>query len=204
MKPYKAYDLNTTGLLPENWAQEIFKVAEEYAYHVHLDGKSSTSREPTDTSGADVYVVDGEVIRNQLFWLDHLYRTKFVQFANEDFDGGYCVSNSIENGLNINYLKGLNARYEWHVDSNPLTGVLFVTTHPEGSGGDLIFRTEAKEYHVYPKSGILILFDARAIPHTVMPLKAETYRISIPINFYYSENEQVRPADLDAYIYKKH
>ena len=45
MHPFNLLEL---GLLPENWVNQIIKVAEENSYLVRLDGKSSTSREPEE------------------------------------------------------------------------------------------------------------------------------------------------------------
>lgn len=200
---YASFDLIQLGLLPENWVAQILKVAEEDSYLVKLDGKSSTSREPENTDGAEVFVVEGDVIAEKLNWLHNLYQIEFLEFANTNFIGLYDFAENIKSGTNINLLKGKNARYEWHVDSNPLTGVLFVTTHNESDGGELVFKLPNETITVYPKSGTLILFDARQIPHTVLPLQKDGIRISVPLNFYNRGYAQIRPDDLDSYIYKK-
>lgn len=202
-KIYKEYNLIELGLLPVNWYDDTIQLAQSNSYLVHLDGKSSTSREPADSNGADVFVVDGKAIIENLSWLDKLYRNELLEIANNDFGSDYCISNSVENGININYLKGLNSRYEWHVDSNPLTGILYVTTHKQGEGGELVFKVGEEMQQVFPTSGTFILFDAREIPHTVLPLQTDAFRISVPMNFYFKNQEQVRPPDLDSYIYKK-
>lgn len=202
-KIFKEYNLLELGLLPTDWDKQIIELANSNSYLVHLDGNSSTSREPVGSKGADVFVVDGEAICEKINWLDKLYKNELLEFANRDFKNEYCISNSVTNGININFLKGRNSRYEWHVDSNPLTGILYVTAHNKGKGGELIFKVGDDEQVVYPQTGIFILFDAREIPHTVQPLQTDTFRISIPMNFYFKDAEQVRPSDLDNYIYKK-
>ena len=120
----------------------------------------------------------GTLVAEKLNWLHKLYKKEFLEFANTNFDGLFDFAENIKSGTNINLLKGKNARYEWHVDSNPLTGVLFVTTHNESDGGQLIFKLPTETLTVYPKSGTLILFDARQIPHTVLPLQKDGIRIS--------------------------
>lgn len=200
---YASFDLIKLGFLKGNWFEEIKQVAEEFSYYTKLDGKSSTSREPADSEGAEVFVVEGDTIKEKLPWLHSLYQNEFLEFANSNFQGKYDFAENIKSGTNINLLKGKNARYEWHVDSNPLTGVLFVTTHNEGDGGELIFKLPTETLTIYPKSGTLILFDARQIPHTVLPLQKEGIRISVPLNFYEKGQPQIRPDDLDSYIYKK-
>ena len=59
---YASFDLIELGLLQENWVSQIKEVAECFSYFVKLDGKSSTSREPADTEGAEVFVVEGDTI----------------------------------------------------------------------------------------------------------------------------------------------
>lgn len=203
VKIYQEYNLQELNLLPTNWDKDLLSLANSNSYLVHLDGKSSTSREPSSSEGADVLVVDGEIIAKKLTWLESLYKNELLELANRGFNNKYTTSNSIQNGININYLKGANARYEWHVDSNPLTGILYATTHNQGDGGELIFDVNGDVQILYPSKGLFILFDAREIPHTVMPLKVNTFRISVPMNFYFENEEQKRPSDLDSYIYKK-
>ena len=82
-----------------------------------------------------------------------------------------------------------------------MTGLLFVTSHPKGSGGELVFKIGDIEKKIYPERGYFLLFDARAIPHAVMPLLTNDFRISIPFNFYEENQSQNRPADLDDYLY---
>ena len=200
---YASFDLFELGLLQDNWVSQIKEVAENFSYFVKLDGKSSTSREPADTEGAEVFVVEGDTIAEKLPWLHNLYQKEFLDFANANFKGLYDFAENIKSGTNINLLKGKNARYEWHVDSNPLTGVFFVTTHNKNDGGELIFKLPNEILTVYPKSGTLILFDAREIPHTVLPLQKSGIRISVPLNYYDRGQPQTRPDDLDSYIYKK-
>jgi hypothetical protein len=70
---YAEFDLNQSGLLPDDWVDEILKVAQQHSYQMHLDGKSSTSKEPHDTEGTDVFVVDGNIVFEKLSWLYNLY-----------------------------------------------------------------------------------------------------------------------------------
>ena len=42
-------------------------------------------------------------------------------------------------GVILNVQRGTKMRFECHVDSNPLTGLLFLTDHAEGAGGELVF-----------------------------------------------------------------
>ena len=66
-------------------------------------------------------------------------------------------------------------RFECHIDSNPLTGLLFCTDHL--TGGELVFAHDAEAADIAaverdcsvirPHAGHLIFFDARRHPHYV-------------------------------------
>jgi 2OG-Fe(II) oxygenase superfamily len=198
---YAFFDLTDMKILPGDWKEEVLKVADIDSYLVKLDEKSSTSREPENIENINIFVVEGDTIFKKLYWLYELYSNELLHIADSYFSQSYEISNDLRNGTNINYLKGKSARYEWHVDSNPLTGILFVTTHGEKDGGELIFQLKNEIVTVYPQEGMFILFDAREIPHTVNPLKKNSVRVSIPMNYYIKGEAQERPIDLDKYIY---
>lgn len=198
-----SFDLIELGIISKDYFDEIKNIALAFSCRVELDGKSSTSREPNDTDGAEVYVVDGKIIKEKLPQLHAVYENDILSLININLPEKYECSNDLISGININLLNGKGARYEWHVDSNPLTAVLFATTHQGNDGGELIFKLPNEILKVYPKVGTLVLFDAREIPHTVLPLLHSNIRISIPMNYYLNGSPQNRPIDLDGYIYKK-
>lgn len=101
-------------------------------------------------------------------------------------------------GVNVNVLDGSNSRYELHLDSNPLTGVLFFTSHDEKSGGQLVFERDGRRATVNPRAGWFLLFDAREIPHSVTPVNGRRARISAPMNYYFEDDEIERPEALTA------
>lgn len=199
---YASFDLNNIGLLPANWVEQVVETANQASYLVHLDGQSTTSREPENSPGADIYTVDGNTIYSAMKWLYDLYCNELLSLAREHFHKQYVPDTNVLSSLTINYLKGVGARYEWHVDSNPLTGLLFVTTHDCGEGGDLVFKLDNELISIYPKSGTFILFDARKIEHCVAPLKHPSFRLSIAMNYFIEGVEKERPTDLDSYIYR--
>jgi hypothetical protein len=41
------------------------------------------------------------------------------------------TSDKVINGVNINLLQGAGCRYELHLDTNPLTGLIFVPPMPQ-------------------------------------------------------------------------
>lgn len=197
---FAAYNLEELGWLPENWEETVFNVAREQSAQTHLDGKSSTSREESEVE-LEVFVVTGEVVKEQIPWLHQLYNTRLKSLASATMGMDVSTHKDIRAGININSLRGSGARYEWHVDSNPLTGLLFASTHEKGEGGELVFRVNGDERIICPQKGVFLTFDAREAPHTVFPLLNDKTRISIPMNYYFMDSEQERPEDLDTYLY---
>jgi hypothetical protein len=172
-----------------------------HGIHTYLDGRSSTSREPMDALPTRVTVVDGDAIVTTLPWLDSLYRNELARLASDFAGKSVSLAQDSQSAVNINSLEGQGARYERHVDSNPVTGILFATTLTSDEGGELVFESSPDELVIRPEAGMFIVFDARDIVHYVMPLKKHIERLSIPMNFYLPDANQ-RPVDLDRYLYK--
>jgi hypothetical protein len=202
-----AFATDISELLPMGWQNDIFVASETSSAWQTLEGGSVTSREEFFGSAAEAHVgvVTGDIVAETVPWLDGLYRTEILARINSLGLGQYEVSADLRSGINLNTtLKG--ARYEWHVDSNPMTALLFITTHEPADGGQLLFRPdpearpgESWELQVSPKSGTLLLFDAREAAHVVTEVLTGR-RISAPMN-YYDAGKQERPADLDGYLY---
>ena len=103
-------------------------------------------------------------------------------------------------------------RFECHVDSNPLTGLLFCTEHPAG-GGELVFAhdpaaadLEAVDRDctvIRPHAGHVIFFDGRHHPHYSRPLADEAdMRVVAVMNFYtLSCPESTRPPELNRHLF---
>lgn len=202
-----AFAIDVESLLPSGWQQQIHECSGRDSKWQHLRGGSVTSRESDfhDVAPAEVGVVTGDVVQRDLQWLDALYRREFLELANRLGQGEYQASTHLRGGININTTP-VGARYEWHVDSNPLTALLFVTTHAPSDGGQLLFRpdpqarpTESWELQVSPSAGTLLIFDAREAAHVVTQLTSGL-RISVPMNYYFAGREE-RPEDLDGYLY---
>jgi hypothetical protein len=147
-----------------------------------------------------VTVVTGDQILESLPWLYSLYRTELAACASKFAGVPVNVSGDLPSSVNINLLEGRNARYERHVDSNPVTGILFPTTVSDHDGGELIFECAPKPLVIRPEAGTFIVFDAREIVHHVLPLKRNVERVSVPMN-YYLPGLHSRPSDLDHYLY---
>jgi hypothetical protein len=202
-----AYSTDVSALLPADWKEQIHQCSLGSSRWQVLDGASMTSREAEfpDPATPRVGVVTGDIIESELPWLDSLYRQEFLELINRVGDGDFEPCFDVRAGVNINATPR-GARYEWHVDSNPMTGLLFATSHSPGDGGQLLFRPdpvtrpqEEWELQVSPQAGMLLVFDAREAAHVVTQLHGDL-RLSVPMNYYYV-GRQERPEDLDAYLY---
>jgi hypothetical protein len=192
-------DLEAESLLSPGWVEKILTAAQSAGTPAVLTGGSATSLEP---SGVDIHyqLLDGVAVEQELPWLGELYRGPLAALASKAAGRPMVASKSIESGINVNILSGPGGRYELHYDSNPLTGLLFVTDHDEASGGQLQFKLDGHNLNLDPHCGTFITFDARWLPHAVTPLTRDSLRITAPMNFYI-EGEDQRPAGLDDYLY---
>jgi hypothetical protein len=201
-KPYAEWDLVGTDLLPADWEQSVRRAIDAFGAWTYLSGDSVVSREDKLDRELPVLVVTGEVIRQQLPWLRQLYVGHLCSFAANWFGQRLFIAKDERSSININCLRGVGARYEAHVDSNTVTGVLFVTTHLNDAGGSLVFRgANDVVASLSPSRGVFAAFDAREITHYVEPLLVNVDRISIPMNYYDDPVNQERPPGLDEYLY---
>jgi hypothetical protein len=207
--PFPIFRADCRGVLPGDWRPQITDCVSTFVEFGFLSGLSSTSRQAQLGSFADhiVGTTTGKVVQDQLPWLMEFYRGHVLQLGNRLGLDEFVVSDDERSCVNINVLP-TGSGYEWHVDTNPLTGLLFVTDHPAGAGGELVFRpdplvraNEDWELTVFPEAGFLLLFDAREAAHAVRPVAGVTDRISVPMNFYYANAQGDRPDHLDRYLY---
>lgn len=200
---YVEWDLSYTGLLPHGWKQDITEAVTKFGKWTALSGDSSVSRERVDVQTMfHVRVATGEIVENRAPWLSRLYAGVLRNFVSTKLRRRYYVAKDKRSSININYLSGTGAIYERHVDSNPLTGLLFVTGCTKWAGGELVFLgPQCSRFVVHPRPGLFIAFDARKTVHYVAPLRQSTTRISVPMNYYEHLYRQPRPVDLDTYLY---
>ena len=202
LQPYVELDVNALGVLPVNWPEQVLNTIGKFGVHTNLTGASGLSREKEATYLKHVIVVTGDACQTELPWLRKLYDNELREFISKVFGKSYFTARDLRSSININCLRGQGASYESHVDSNPITGVLFVTDANENTGGVLVFEpTDGPRTSVCPRAGIFIAFDAREIPHHVTPLQKDMDRISIPMNYYDHPELQQRPDGLDDYLY---
>lgn len=197
-----AKDFSFHHALPKDWDKQIIEAVQAHGQNTVLDGNSATSLEAPGTK-IELRVVMGECVLHEIPWLFDLYQRDFLSFASEAFDKDLIRCSSDDDAVNINSIKGTKSRYEWHRDTNPVTGLLFVETLAENAGGALVFKKHGESFRIYPQRGMFYCFDAREVPHAVEPLRSDLTRTSVPMNFYLSGGNAERDSELNKYLRSK-
>ena len=209
---FRWHTFDISSELPWEWVDLITDVAKSQARHKELQPMSVTSREHDRNMRIPVLTLGGIGIKENLPWLDKMYRTLFLELGQSLVTEQLSVAEDQRYAINLNVQQGSQMRYECHVDSNPLEGLLYVTTHSPGSGGELVVskrgdifgvdKVEEAAARIYPVSGNLVFFDARHNSHYVTALQnEESMRIAVTMNFYTpSCSEADRPDDLNRHL----
>jgi hypothetical protein len=213
MKRFHWTSFDVRGLLPADWEHEVREFAAGHRTAKELVPTSVTSRESTTVEKIPVMTVGGLTVKERLPWLYDLYHGLFRTLAQQCTSEPVTTARDDRYGAVLNVQEGASMRYECHVDSNPIEGLLYCTTHLPGEGGELVVAnsTEAADVDaveadasvVYPIAGNLILFDARDFAHYVRPLEDDgAVRIVAAMNFYIpSSPEEHRPSDLNRHLF---
>jgi 2OG-Fe(II) oxygenase superfamily len=208
---WRGYDVRS--LLPDHWQESLLNVAQSRSRSKDLIPISVTSRESPDVERVHVTTVGGLSLSEEAPWLAALYQYEFRALAQEAFCTEVVCAVDQRIGINLNVQRGRTQRYEAHVDSNPIEGLLYVTTNPPGTGGELVVANQSDALGtaaidsdcsvVYPIAGHLIFFDARNSPHYVRPLSSDSdLRVVVAMNFYTSYSREIdRPADLNFHLF---
>ncbi|HEV2778602.1 MAG TPA: 2OG-Fe(II) oxygenase [Actinophytocola sp.] len=210
-KQFEWSEDDVSSMLPHDWKQQIMDVAHRFTVRRVLVPPHSTSREDPSVTSLPVHGVKGRVVHAELPWLVELYRGPFRELGQRRVGKSLATTADQRYGIVLNVqLPG--ERYECHVDTNPVEGLLYVTNHPEGHGGELVVannvnadsveKVDADCTILYPKEGHLFFFDGRFNPHYVRPLIKDEIRVAVAMNFYTDDvPETTRPEDLNEYLY---
>jgi hypothetical protein len=202
------FDLN--GILPNDWQHEVRVTAADADFR-DFPRTPVLSREAGDVRHITRGRVHADQVRDRLPWLYHHYRGAFLELAGEACEEKVTPARDDRYGVVLNVQLGTGMRFECHIDSNPLTGLLFCTEHVDG--GELVFAHDAAAASiadveqdcsiVRPSAGHLIFFDARRYPHYVRPLtQASDMRVVAVMNYYtQSYPESNRPPELNRHLY---
>src|SRR5690242_4048584 len=158
---------DVTDHFPRNWREDIRAIAADADFR-DFPRTPILSREAADVT----YVTRGRVhaiqVQQRLPWLYKMYRDQFLDLVRQTWDEPIEPAVDDRYGVVLNVLRGSKMRFECHIDSNPVTGLLFFTSHPAG-GGELVIghdpagvgvgKLEEDCTAVLPQAGRLIIFD---------------------------------------------
>jgi len=206
---WTAFDVS--GLLPDDWTNDIGAVAAEADFR-DFPRTPVLSREAEKTTHVTRGRVRADLVRQRLAWLYALYRDDFLELAAQAFAEPIEPALDDRYGVVLNVQRGTTMRFECHVDSNPVTGLLFLTDHPRG-GGELVVGhdpttvgVEAAERDcsvIRPQAGQLIFFDGKTHPHYARALlSGSEVRVVAVMNFYTTAcPESTRPSELNRHLF---
>jgi len=206
---WTAFDV--TSLLPLDWPDDIKLVAEDADFR-DFPRTPVLSREAAHVRYITRGRVHADKVEQRLPWLYKLYRTHFLELAEQAWQEPIKAAFDDRYGIVLNVQQGNSMRFECHVDSNPVTGLLFFTDHPAG-GGELVVGhdpdavgVEALEKDgsvIRPQAGQLIFFDGKTHPHYARALRAEPdARVVAVMNFYTGScPESTRPPELNRHLF---
>jgi 2OG-Fe(II) oxygenase superfamily len=184
--PFFEMDLTERGLLPSGWAHDV----ESLAASTHRQIIAEALPDSTDHENWTFSVVTGDHVRENLDWLWALYHGIFRDFASAKFGVPLYPANRLDATTTLNILAGPGARNEWHRDANPVSGLFYATSLAEGDGGELQFRSpDGQLCEVRPRAGHFVCFEG-SCDHQVAPLRRKVRRLSFPMTYYSSIEDQ--------------
>jgi hypothetical protein len=203
---------DVSSQLPDGWKQDVATVAVEADFR-EFPRTPILSREAEDVARISRGRVHASEVRQCLPWLYGFYRGYFLELAMETSTERVVPALDDRYGVVLNVQRGAAMRFECHVDSNPLTGILFCTEHLAGTGGELVFAHDPAASEVdavekdcsvlRPHAGRLIFFDGREHPHYARPLLAEAHVRIVAVMNFYTEScpESTRPPELNRHLF---
>ncbi len=198
------------GCLPPNWQQAVRAAAISADFH-HFPRTPVLSREAAGVRYISRGRVHADQVRERLPWLYRAYRDQFLDLAREVSPEPVTAAGDERYGIVLNVQRGTTMRFECHVDSNPMTGLLFCSDHSDE--GELVVANDATAADVAaverdcnvirPQAGHLIFFDARRHPHYARPLTAASGLRIVAVMNYYTQScpEATRPPELNRHLY---
>ena len=117
---------DVTHDLPAGWQDDVAALADEADFR-EFPLTPVLSREAMDVAGVPRGRVHADQVQRSLPWLREFYRGDFLQLAQEVCTERVAAAADNRYGVVLNVQRGNAMRFECHVDSNPLTGLLFCT-----------------------------------------------------------------------------
>jgi hypothetical protein len=205
---WTTFDLN--DWLPAHWQQDV-RAAAITAEVREFPPTPVITREGPEVRHVNRGRVHAEQVREHMPWLYKAYRNEFLELASEMSSERVSAAQDERYGVVLNVQRGTGMRFECHVDSNPLSGLLFLTDH--AAGGELVvahdptaegvMAVERSCSVIRPHAGQLIFFEARKHPHYARMLTAESDTRVVAVMNYYTEScpEASRPPELNRHLY---
>jgi hypothetical protein len=205
-------EFDVISRLPEDWQHDVVAAAGEAEFR-DFPRTPVLSREAEEVAHISRGRVHAGQVREGLHWLYELYRGYFLELAGRTYSEPVWPAADHRYGLVLNVQRGTTMRFECHVDSNPLTGLLFCTDQVAGTGGELVFAHDPDAADIdsverdctviRPRAGHLILLDGRRHPHYARPLvSGSDLRVVAVMNFYTAScPESTRPPELNRHLY---
>src|ERR1700759_266093 len=199
-------------MLPSGWQPDVLAAAAE-SDDRDFPRTPVISREAADVQHISRGRVHADQVVRGLPWLRGLYRSSFRELGQQATRAEVYAAADERYGTVLNVQRGTGMRFECHVDSNPLTGLLFCTDQGPDAGGELVIghdqaarsRDEIERACsvIRPQAGHLIFFDGRDHPHYVRPLRADADVRVVAVMNYYTRAcpESTRPAELNRHLY---
>src|ERR1700722_9963004 len=164
-----------TSVIDTALAETLASRAVEAADHSGIlrDGESSQGGQSLSE------ILDGYVVTRDFPELVGIYNT--CRWVAANIVGEMViVSPFARSAINVKVYRKPEAGQGWHYDSNPLSGLLYLTS----GGQPTEFKTaDGRLIHIVPEAGALAIFRGRDILHRV-PQGAEL-RVTCPLNYYY-------------------
>jgi hypothetical protein len=202
---------DVSDILPHHRQQEVIGTAATADFR-YFPRTPVLTREAQDVQYIHRGRVHAEQVRNRLPWLHELYHGWFRDLAEDAWQEPVVTARDDRYGIVLNVQRGQPMRFECHVDSNPLSGVLFCTDHPAG-GAELVIANDLAASDmatidqdcavIRPHAGHLIFFDGRERPHYARPLTVESDMRVVAVMNYYTDSypESTRPQELNSHLY---
>jgi hypothetical protein len=196
---------------PLGWQHDIGHVAAEADFRSY-PRTPVLSREAAEVTHILRGRVRADVVQQRLPWLYKLYQSDFLDLAAEARAETVRAAFDDRYGVVLNVQRGTDMRFECHVDSNPVTGLLFFTEHPAG-GGELavghdpaavgVESVEQDCTIIEPRAGQLIFFDGKTHPHYARALRSDSDMRVVAVMNFYTEScpESTRPAGLNWHLF---
>src|SRR5271166_836431 len=123
-------------MLPARWRQDVEAVAAAADFRA-FPRTPGLSREADHVQCVARGRVHANDVKDRLGWLYELYRADFRELARRARGESVAPARDDRYGVVLNVQQGPTMRFECHVDSKPLTGLLFCSDHDRDSAWPL-------------------------------------------------------------------